>query len=60
MIDGKKIIDEMCTCGHLQSDHDSSITNDATLADLTKGHGACAKCECAKYRWAHFVFESEE
>lgn len=61
----KGIIDEMCKCGHLQSQHKDTY--------LEKGHGPCkfnqpkydeksdtfinmGTCSCYRFRWAEFVY----
>lgn len=47
-IDGKfTIIDEVCKCGHLKSQHDG-----------ISGHGTCDKknfCSCDIYTWSGWV-----
>jgi hypothetical protein len=65
--DKQKIVDEMCTCGHLQSQHDDT--------PLQKGHGVCkyydgdydeesgeyinkGTCDCRKFTWEEFVYKS--
>lgn len=43
-----KYTDEMCTCGHLRSEHGNR---------RAIGHGACMKigCSCAQFTWKAFV-----
>lgn len=59
------IIDEMCICGHLQSQHNDT--------PLEKGHGKCkyydaefdeendeyvnkGNCDCYRFRWKEFLY----
>jgi len=43
----RKIIDELCTCGHKRSEHGHSGL---------PGHGPCRECFCPQYRWKRFIF----
>ncbi len=47
-LDPNTIKDEMCSCGHLKSEHATT-----TL----KGHGACTKCDCFQFTWNHFIYK---
>ena len=50
VIEGKKVVGEMCECGHPRKAHaDTGL----------KGHGACLRlrCACAQFRWKAFVLE---
>jgi len=40
------IIDELCHCGHLQSDHNDTVQF---------GHGVCTKCDCPKFTFVSYV-----
>lgn len=42
----ERIIDELCTCGHLKSAHGDTIV---------KGHGSCKLCDCSKFTFIDFV-----
>ena len=48
--DERKIIGELCTCGHTQKAH---------AAHFAPGHGPCTvpECKCAKYTWKQFIYE---
>jgi len=46
----EKIIDEMCTCGHLKSQHAGHA--------LIEGHGSCNECDCRKFTWEKWVLKS--
>jgi len=52
----KTIIDEMCTCGHLKSQHNP--TKLKVLAEI-EGHGKCTVCDCKKFTWKSFVYINE-
>lgn len=41
------IEDELCTCGHLKSEHHDAV------GGLAKGHGSCSHkmCPCPKFTW---------
>lgn len=45
---GKIIVDEVCTCGHLRSEHSDTIAF---------GHGNCGHCFCQKYTWKALLFQ---
>lgn len=48
---GKVVVDEMCHCGHLRSEH-------RTI--LAFGHGDCTMCkDCPKYTWKAMIFHGE-
>jgi hypothetical protein len=38
----KGVLEEMCYCGHLQSQH------------AEEGHESCSLCDCKKYTWSKF------
>ncbi|GAH05988.1 unnamed protein product [marine sediment metagenome] len=48
LIDGKHIIDELCSCGHSRFDH---------LDSFSLGHGACAivGCPCRQFTWVKWL-----
>ena len=43
------VVDEMCWCGHLKSQHNPTIV---------PGHGSCAvrPCDCTKFTWKTNVY----
>jgi len=49
----KDIVDELCRCRHLKSEHNDSTYKGQTMA---KGHGDCTKCNCAKFTWISFLY----
>jgi len=50
----EQIVDEMCECGHLRSEH---LPYRPAVA---AGHGRCTECDCGKFTWACFVLAVEE
>jgi len=42
------IVDEMCACGALRSEHVSD--------NMSWRHGGCEKTMCQRFTWKHFVF----
>ena len=42
----RTIVDELCTCGHLKSQHLG-----------LNGHGRCTVCDCPQFTWSSFVYE---
>jgi hypothetical protein len=46
--DGSAILDELCHCGHLMSEHNDDNP-------FYPGHGRCLRCECKHYSWKEFV-----
>lgn len=68
----KKIIDEICTCGHLKSQHLPVFVMGVATAEMyegqdqsrkvqpiAQGHGACnvTTCDCSKFTWKGYVYE---
>jgi hypothetical protein len=49
MIDGRKVIDELCTCGGLQSMHGGD-----------RGHGPCEWTDCLQFTWGGWAFEGDK
>lgn len=47
---GDVIINERCTCGHLQSAHGYGLVH-----AVGSHHGACSACDCEKYTWKEFI-----
>ena len=43
------IIDEMCQCGHLKSEHNTTIV-------FAPGHGSCKNCECKQFTWKKIIY----
>lgn len=43
------IIDELCYCGALQSEHNG-----------LQGHGSCEKTNCNQFTWKEFIFKTKE
>lgn len=54
----KKIIDEICECGHKKSEHDYSQKKHSAI--LKVGHGPCERCNCKRFRWIAFIYENWE
>jgi hypothetical protein len=56
--DGRVIVDERCSCGHLQSEHGPDQYA-SKLGVIVEGHGGCLQleCNCQQYRWVGWVFE---
>lgn len=55
---GEVVVDSMCKCGHLESEHGSKSTRLPDGALLREeGHGNCCKgkCACARFTWERFV-----
>ena len=44
------VIDEVCQCGAIRSEHEDTISY---------GHGPCIRTSCPKFSWARFVFMSK-
>jgi len=45
---------EWCECGHPRSDH---LPKNSPFGRARDGHGACTKCDCAKYTFDKIVDE---
>ena len=44
----KKIIDERCRCGHLKSEHGTTM--------VAVGHGSCNECGCCRFTWMEYIY----
>lgn len=58
------VMDEMCQCGHLKSDHGSltvKLRQSQGRSYRLPDDGSCCApgCGCKKFRWARFVFTDE-
>lgn len=53
MPDGRLILDERCTCGHLRSEH---ALPGCGVRATTSNH---LECPCLRYTWKTFVFASD-
>lgn len=49
---GQTIINELCRCGALRTDHYPSIPG----MPASYGHGYCEKTGCEKFTWVSHVF----
>lgn len=55
---GDYVVDEMCECGHLKSEHGSRTTRIGGSRMLRQANdGSCCKgrCECKQFTFARFV-----
>lgn len=56
------VVDEMCECGHLKSDHGSlnRRINDRVVR-LSRDEGSCCKgkCKCPHFTWERWVTADE-
>ena len=57
---GKVAIDELCVCGHPKSHHGSHThcTSKAMLRLPAVGNCCDGACECARFRWAGWIYET--
>lgn len=46
------IKDELCTCGHLKTEHNNQHNYPSENND---GHGNCKVCACKQFTWKSFV-----
>jgi len=56
------VLDELCACGHLKSQHDDNPELKKLIEDNienmppgVRGHGPCKVCDCKKFTWAMFL-----
>jgi len=59
---GGIVVDEMCKCGHLKSDHGSHSINlgdGHMIRESHEGNCCARKCECPGFTWARFVIKEE-
>lgn len=59
--DGRVIIDQLCSCGHRQSEHSRQrIELSDDVVDI-HGHGQCAVCgcRCERFNFRDFIFRKE-
>ncbi len=58
------VMDEMCACGHLKSEHGSrtvklKASGDRSLRIPNDGSCCNGDCRCPRYRWVRFVYMNE-
>ena len=46
---GERIVNEMCYCNHLRSDHEDRF-------DYGHGPWAYPTCNCPQYTWRNFIY----
>ena len=59
---GGVVVDEMCHCAHLKSEHGSrtlSLGNDQMLRQGHEGSCCAGICACSGFQWARFVTKEE-
>ncbi len=58
---GDFVVDEMCQCGHLKSEHGSLLHKiKGTLIREANDGGCCSgHCECRQFRFARYVAVEE-
>lgn len=59
---GAMIVDEMCQCGHLHSEHGSKLEalgKDKKLRMPNEGSCCAKNCECLKFRWKRWITANE-
>jgi len=59
---GDYVVDELCKCGHLKSEHGSKLTKINEKATLREPHnGSCCTggCACAQFAFARYVTVEE-
>ncbi len=52
------VVDSMCSCGHLESEHGSKLLplqNKLKLRLPHEGNCCSGKCKCPKFHWARWV-----
>ena len=50
------VVDGLCECGHLQSEHN----NEYIGIPFIKPHGKCTKCECKKFVWIKHIMRGDK
>jgi len=53
---GRVIANELCTCGHLATQHRIFNYDVEAEASLLLGQGPCTKCSCPGFTWKEFVW----
>lgn len=57
------VMDEMCCCGHLKSEHGSVLVKmrKSKVSLRIPADGGCCEgmCGCKKFRWERFVYTDE-
>ena len=58
---GDYVVDEMCKCNHLKSEHGSRVKmmGDSMLRDPHKGSCCCGSCVCKKFNFERYVTITE-
>ena len=59
VMDGRRVVDEVCYCGHSIKDHGKIA---GVLPSLGAGQGVCVVCgcPCKRYSWRRFVFAEKQ
>ena len=60
--DGRLIVDQLCQCGHAQSQHGHRLAELPDTLIGVPGHGPCleGKCHCERFSFQGFVYQEEE
>jgi len=55
------VVDEMCACGHLKSEHGSLLhkLKNKMLREHSDGNCCAGHCECTQFTFARFVTAKE-
>lgn len=56
------VTDEICTCGHLKSEHGSKLTkisSKKTLRDSHDGNCCCGQCRCSGFKFKRYLTITE-
>lgn len=55
------VLDEMCVCGHLKSEHGSKIVRSRGAIIRLHDDGSCCKsgCSCKQFTWLRDVTDDE-
>ena len=57
--EGRLAEHELCTCGHLRSEHIDLVTPDGRSFKIPfeqpEGHGECKKCKCPQFTWKGWI-----
>lgn len=59
--DGRLIVDQLCQCGHPQSQHSHRLANLPDVMVPVSGHGPCTVkgCSCRRFSFKDFIYKEE-
>ena len=60
--DGRLIVDQVCRCGHAQSEHGHRLAELPDTLIGVPGHGPCleGECPCQRFSFKDYIYEEDK